>query len=68
MPQPAHHPAPRRPALDADALREAVRRLATLATLALLIWLIVGAFAGIVLFVAGLALLAAHAAAHPHRS
>jgi hypothetical protein len=52
---------------DVPDAREAVRRIATLVALALLISLVVGPFAGIVLFVTGLAALAAHAAAHPHR-
>jgi hypothetical protein len=63
-----HGRLPRRePAPDHDA-QLAVRRIATLVALALLISLLAGAFAGIVLFVAGLATLAAYAASHPHHT
>ena len=51
-------PAPR------DA-RSAVRRIATLMALAWLVALLSGPFGGILLFVCGLAALAAYAAAHP---
>ncbi len=44
----------------------AVRRIGALLALALAVGLVAGAFAGIVLFVAGLASLAAYAAGHPH--
>jgi hypothetical protein len=53
------------PSADDDA-RSAVKRLLALGALALAVCFIIGAFAGIVLFVAGLAALAAHAAAHSH--
>jgi Na+(H+)/acetate symporter ActP len=51
---------------DTDDAQLAVRRIGALAALALAVALLAGAFAGIVLFVAGLALLAAYAATHPH--
>jgi hypothetical protein len=57
-----------RNAPDPDETRLAVRRLALLAAIALLVALLTSAFAGIVLAVAGLAVLAAHAAAHPRGS
>ena len=50
-----------------DDAPAAARRIALLAALALALALVDGAFAGIVLFVAGLAALAAYAASHPHR-
>jgi hypothetical protein len=53
------------PAAGGDA-QLAVRRVATLVALALLLGLVAGPFAGILLFVAGLAALAAYAAAHSH--
>jgi hypothetical protein len=52
-----------RPAHDGQL---AVRRIGILAALALTVALLAGAFAGIVLFVVGLATLAAYAATHPH--
>jgi hypothetical protein len=48
--------------------RSAVGRIAVLAALALALALLAGPFAGIVLFVAGLATLAAYAATHPHHA
>ncbi|HZV75923.1 MAG TPA: hypothetical protein VFF79_19610 [Conexibacter sp.] len=56
----------RTPAAHGDDGRLAVRLIAILAGLALALWLLVGPFAGILLFVAGLAALAAWAATHPH--
>jgi hypothetical protein len=66
MPTPAHRPHARTREVNADEARAAVRRIVVLALLALGIGLLAGAFSGIVLFVAGLAALAAYAAAHPH--
>jgi hypothetical protein len=47
---------------------EPLRRLALLLAVALLVGELMGAFAGIVLFVVGLTALAAYAAARPQRS
>lgn len=49
---------------SADDAQLAVRRIGALLALAFAVALLAGAFAGIVLFVAGLATLAAYAAAH----
>jgi hypothetical protein len=62
-----HGRLPRRepaPAPD-DGAQPAVRRIAALAAFAFALALLTGPFAGIVLFVAGLAALAAYAATHP---
>ena len=48
--------------------REAFRRIALLAVLALAVALFAGAFAGIVVFAGGLAALAAYAASHPRHA
>jgi hypothetical protein len=55
----------RRAAAPARDALTPVRRIGTLIALALLVGLQGGAFAGILLFVGGLAALAAYAAAHP---
>jgi hypothetical protein len=68
MSAPAHRPHAHAPDVDPDEARAAIRRIVALALLALGIGLLAGAFSGIVLFVLGLATLAAYAAAHPHRS
>jgi hypothetical protein len=57
----------RRPAASADEVWLAVRRLALLAAVALLIAQLTSAFAGIVVSVVGLAALAAYAAATTDR-
>jgi hypothetical protein len=57
----------REPASRTQDARRGARRIALLAAFAAAVWLLVAPFDGIVLFVAGLALLAAYAAAtHPH--
>lgn len=53
-----------KPVVDEET-RTAFRRIIVLAVLALGISLLLGAFAGILLFVAGLATFAAYAATHP---
>ncbi|HET6447620.1 MAG TPA: hypothetical protein VFG31_00825 [Conexibacter sp.] len=60
--------APRRPAPEPDEVLLALRRLALLAAVALLVALMASAFAGILVCVVGLAVLAAHAATHPHHT
>jgi hypothetical protein len=60
-PPPGPHPHPT--AGDAGL---AIRRIATLLALALLISQLASTFAGVLVFVVGLTALAAYAAAHPH--
>lgn len=64
-PTPRPTPAQRQLAAHRGDPSVAARRVATLVSLALLVGMTAGAFAGILLFVGGLAALAAYAATHP---
>jgi hypothetical protein len=63
-----HVPSPRRSPPHGAKAWEPIRRLALLLAVALLVAELIGAFAGILLFVVGLTALAAYAAARPQRS